>query len=423
MDEAKPFIGGGLLRVHFAIEGRVLPGDAGAALFGPDGWLDGFAVGEVIALRREGEAFVVEKASYPEGYEEDETYSDEVLAMMRAAKAAAEFDADYGDPSVPGASGAEIVFRTRLAEPSAFTRPLPPISGLLEAVGLEVVHGYVGLPGTPWFGEPEWFDDRQREVWRDWSTALDAHTSNGIHAGRRGADDSRVRAPRCRPGEFRGAGHPGRRRRYQPRPGHGDGGERPRARRTALSAGAGGRGRAQKLLSGWICSSERWRPTPHSRDALGDLADLRAVAGDAREAKRLYALAGVDGLAEDVSVLRPFLDPPAGPGRNKPCPCGSGKKYKVCHGRTERHPLGDRAAWLWHKIAMFAQRPANREELLEWGGLLAGRVPDDRGAVAKAMSDPTTLDFAVYDGGLLDDFLFVLGPMLPADERELAEAG
>ena len=91
------------------------------------------------------------------------------------------------------------------------------------------------------------------------------------------------------------------------------------------------------------------------RDALGDLADLRAVAGDAREAKRLYALAGVDGLAEDVSVLRPFLDPPAGPGRNKPCPCGSGKKYKVCHGRTERHPLGDRAAWLWHKIAMFAQ--------------------------------------------------------------------
>ena len=158
------------------------------------------------------------------------------------------------------------------------------------------------------------------------------------------------------------------------------------------------------------------------RDALGDLADLRAVAGDAREAKRLYALAGVDGLADDVSVLRPFLDPPAGPGRNKPCPCGSGKKYKVCHGRTERHPLGDRAAWLWHKIAMFAQRPANREELLEWGGLLAGRDPDEREAVAKAMSDPTTLDFAVYDGGLLHDFLFVLGSMLPADERELAEA-
>ena len=156
----------------FRIQGHALPGDAGAALFGPDGWLDGFAEGELIALRRDGEAFVVEKAEFPEDYEEDESYSDEVLAMMREAKAAAEYDADYGDPSLPGVFGSEIVFRTRLAEPGAFTRPLPPMSGLLEAVGLEVVHGYVGLPGTPWFGEPEWFDDRQREVWRDWSTAL-----------------------------------------------------------------------------------------------------------------------------------------------------------------------------------------------------------------------------------------------------------
>ena len=26
-------------------------------------------------------------------------------------------------------------------------------------------------------------------------------------------------------------------------------------------------------------------------------------------------------------------DPYAGVGRNAPCPCGSGKKYKMCHGR------------------------------------------------------------------------------------------
>ena len=183
VDEGKPITGGGVLRVGYAIQGHAMPGDAGAALFGPDGWLDGFAEGELIALRRDGEAFVVENAEFPDGYEDDERYSDEVLAMMRAAKAAAEYDADYGDPSVPGASGAEIVFRTRLAEPSAFTRPLPPMSGLLEAVGLEVVHGYVGLPGTPWFGEPEWFNDRQREVWRDWSTTLDALRRTGSVPG------------------------------------------------------------------------------------------------------------------------------------------------------------------------------------------------------------------------------------------------
>jgi preprotein translocase subunit SecA len=27
-------------------------------------------------------------------------------------------------------------------------------------------------------------------------------------------------------------------------------------------------------------------------------------------------------------------DPYAGVGRNAPCPCGSGKKYKMCHGRA-----------------------------------------------------------------------------------------
>ena len=25
-----------------------------------------------------------------------------------------------------------------------------------------------------------------------------------------------------------------------------------------------------------------------------------------------------------------------GTGRNEPCPCGSGKKYKLCHGKNER---------------------------------------------------------------------------------------
>ena len=27
-------------------------------------------------------------------------------------------------------------------------------------------------------------------------------------------------------------------------------------------------------------------------------------------------------------------DPYAGVGRNAPCPCGSGKKFKMCHGRS-----------------------------------------------------------------------------------------
>ena len=43
---------------------------------------------------------------------------------------------------------------------------------------------------------------------------------------------------------------------------------------------------------------------------------------------------------EDISDLEKLLNPiqPVAaektPGRNEPCPCGSGKKYKHCHGRN-----------------------------------------------------------------------------------------
>jgi preprotein translocase subunit SecA len=35
------------------------------------------------------------------------------------------------------------------------------------------------------------------------------------------------------------------------------------------------------------------------------------------------------------SPSTPFVRPQRKVGRNEPCPCGSGKKYKQCHGRIE----------------------------------------------------------------------------------------
>jgi len=40
-------------------------------------------------------------------------------------------------------------------------------------------------------------------------------------------------------------------------------------------------------------------------------------------------------VAEDVGKINePFKRPGRKVGRNEPCPCGSGKKYKQCHGRV-----------------------------------------------------------------------------------------
>jgi preprotein translocase subunit SecA len=49
------------------------------------------------------------------------------------------------------------------------------------------------------------------------------------------------------------------------------------------------------------------------------------------------ALANTNGDGDDtavaVAVAPPFVRAGQKVGRNDPCPCGSGKKYKHCHGR------------------------------------------------------------------------------------------
>ena len=162
---------------------------------------------------------------------------------------------------------------------------------------------------------------------------------------------------------------------------------------------------------------------PGAVDAAADLAELRAIAGDAAEAQRLFTLAGLERDAMEVKALRPFLSPPAGEtGRNKPCPCGSGRKYKLCHGRTALHPMPDRANWLLVKVVVYLQRGHNRERLLHWAELMSGEDRSSRETVTLAMQDATTWDFALFDGGILEDFLALSRPLLPPDEAQLAES-
>ncbi|MFP4498917.1 MAG: tetratricopeptide repeat protein [Vulcanimicrobiota bacterium] len=48
--------------------------------------------------------------------------------------------------------------------------------------------------------------------------------------------------------------------------------------------------------------------------------------------RKAAPLAGTgEGVKEVISLINPYLD--ANVGRNEPCPCGSGKKYKKCHGK------------------------------------------------------------------------------------------
>ena len=45
-----------------------------------------------------------------------------------------------------------------------------------------------------------------------------------------------------------------------------------------------------------------------------------------------------ESIAKGVPVMLPPLRE-VRPGRNEPCPCGSGRKFKKCHGANSKGPL------------------------------------------------------------------------------------
>jgi hypothetical protein len=152
--------------------------------------------------------------------------------------------------------------------------------------------------------------------------------------------------------------------------------------------------------------------------AAGDLAWFAEDRGDIRRALDLWRRAGHDDCEHTDRLLHHLAQRPRGVGRNDPCPCGSGRKFKVCCARREGGSLPDRAPWLADKLAAFATREATIGRLREVAEALVGDL--DVGWKSIAMFDPLALDLGLFDLGLLEDFLDRRGHLLPDDERELA---
>ena len=74
-----------------------------------------------------------------------------------------------------------------------------------------------------------------------------------------------------------------------------------------------------------------------SKDKIGDRFDRRRKASKLDELSR-RSLSDEDIEAEQQAIADAGKGEPikadATPGRNDPCPCGSGKKYKKCCGRS-----------------------------------------------------------------------------------------
>ncbi|HEX9259706.1 MAG TPA: SEC-C domain-containing protein, partial [Acidimicrobiales bacterium] len=161
--------------------------------------------------------------------------------------------------------------------------------------------------------------------------------------------------------------------------------------------------------------SPGWSP------AAEDMASFSEDRGDAGRALELLLRAGAGNDDGTVQLLRRLRAGGSETGRNDPCPCGSGRKYKACHMGKEGIPLARRVGWLWNRAGSFMQRSHGRADLLEIAALIGGPYASSRQVLNLALEDGVVSDIALHEGGWFDRWLEARGALMPADERDLAE--
>lgn len=156
---------------------------------------------------------------------------------------------------------------------------------------------------------------------------------------------------------------------------------------------------------------------------LLDLARIASDRGDAERGLTLLRRAGADPDDPLLTLLEQHrTEPRRDIGRNDPCWCGSGRKYKKCHLGREELPLATRSKWLYAKAVQHVLAGGWDDLLLEVGYERCRYAdPDDDDALPEALADPLVMDALLFEGGAFTEFLDVRGSLLPDDERLLAE--
>jgi SEC-C motif len=155
---------------------------------------------------------------------------------------------------------------------------------------------------------------------------------------------------------------------------------------------------------------------------LIDLARIASDRGDVERGLGLLRRAGAEPDHPLVALLEAHrTEPRRDVGRNEPCWCGSGRKFKKCHLGREQLALAERVNWLYEKATQNLHIAGWQDLLAEAGYERYRDTQDLADALTAAMADPLVIDAVLFEGGALAEFLDVRGSLLPDDERLLAE--
>jgi hypothetical protein len=420
------------------VSGESLERCAEGHLHGPPGWLDGLRAGELVALRVRAGVVEVGRAVPVEV---------EDLGVRRLL---AVVERELSELGVAGEGGlaaalplALVVLQAMVEAPGLLRHTTAPLGELLAEAGFQTRSWLVGRGGTDW---REWDEILGED--EDGDEELDGGDEQGPIADLAellGMDERAVEGAGMIIGLLElCAREPEALQELRDAPGL--------ASRLAQVLGVAGvpelvqvfglgQAAAEGVLravvdeaSGPLQAPPTWllaRVAEQRGDALAaEALDLRAVErdpgfvpalldaaraaedrGDARAARERLLRAGMDDDEPQLQRVERYarLRPAAGVGRNAPCPCGLGRKYKQCCLHRAALGLGDRAVWLLERAAHWAMLPAQRHAV-------AGLLADDDDELLGVLAE----DVALFDRGLLAGYLESRGGLLQADEVALA---
>jgi len=151
------------------------------------------------------------------------------------------------------------------------------------------------------------------------------------------------------------------------------------------------------------------------------VAAYQEIRGDGLRAIGLRRRAGEhEGDSVDLAFLAEMFERHRGASRNDPCPCGSGRKFKVCCSVNPQLTPTDRIRWLTRKLYRFTVSPRHLMSL-HYLADVAASVDERNSNPDEFMDYPFLLDVAAFESCLLS-FAEEQGPLLPQDERDLVDA-
>jgi SEC-C motif len=385
-------------------------------------WLSEVAVGDLVAVTVTDSQVKVEVVQPRNDHEHDQ---DTLVTRLRAV-----YDRAFEEPEMP-VDVIELAIGLLYDDPQTFSAPRPPLSELCAKAGLarrgnEVCHDESGWANRRSLQratviEEEFDSEDQRNAARAACSVADdpdaANDTDIAHAQRALRDDhvfdfvlSEV-VDECEPD--RAAAFAAKLIAAAKRP-------TDQALARFLAA------HAAEMNDDYEAAEQHLHlaveANPELEPACDHLALYLFVKGDAAGAARLWRRIGAHASrGRELAVIEPFLSAGPAMGRNEPCFCGSGKKYKQCHlGQPMNPPLADRVLWLWGKAAAWIEaQPEGRDELAEYIAVRIGEDSSER-AIMAAWRDPAVHDIAIHEGDWLLMFLDEIGRLLPDDEQMLA---